>query len=116
MSDLIATHLETIKAQLEARLRSAAPRAQWISVGRNELTNWISALDTSAAILRSNGEAAQKARDAKAQREATTDYHGDLGPMPAAKWCKGPHPNKTACSFCGPIIESHVMHKAVYGT
>lgn len=57
-----------------------------------------------------------EARDAEEQRNATTDYHGELGPMPAAEWCKGPHPNKTACSFCGPVIESHIMHKAVYGT
>ena len=36
--------------------------------------------------------------------------------LPAAQWCGGKHVNGRACDHCGPIIQSHLDHKAVHGT
>lgn len=36
--------------------------------------------------------------------------------LPAAQWCGGKHPGGRACDHCGPIIQSHLDHKAIHGT
>ncbi len=71
-------------------------------------------LDLAEQALRKPLDARDRARARQRQLNARPNWCPEEM-ISAADWCKGPHPDDRACSYCGPIIESHLLHKAMGG-